>query len=157
VIFKFRNLAAFAAVLMMAAPAIAQEGKWASAADSTANRLIDLERQWAEEACTGNGITQAILAEDFQGTAPDGSRYSKAQEVAHEKPSEVMAKDCRLINARVHFFGENVALVYGSESSVRKSPDGSDSKRCLVWTDTWLERNASWQIVAAQDTQVDCK
>jgi hypothetical protein len=47
--------------------------------------------------------------------------------------------------------------VYGSESSVRKAKDGTEQIRCLIWTDTWLKRNGTWQIIAAQDTQFDCR
>jgi len=67
------------------------------------------------------------------------------------------ARDCRLIDAKVRFFGDDLALVYGSESSVRKAKDGAERARCLTWTDTWLKRNGNWQIIAAQDTQFDCK
>jgi hypothetical protein len=66
-------------------------------------------------------------------------------------------RDCRLIDAKVRFFADNLAMVYGSESSVRKAKDGTQNSRCLIWTDTWLKRNGTWQIVAAQDTQFDCK
>jgi hypothetical protein len=116
--------------------------------------LIDMERQWAEAACTHSTIVERILAEDFQGTSPDGKRYSKAEAVAEAKNSKVQARDCVLMDAKVHFFGESTALVYGSERSVRKESDGRDHTRSLIWTDTWLKRNGNWRIVAAQDTRI---
>ena len=67
------------------------------------------------------------------------------------------ARDCRLIEANVHLFGDALALVYGSESSVRKAKNGIEKRRCVIWTDTWLQRNGKWQIVAAQDTEFECK
>jgi hypothetical protein len=133
----------------------AQQGRWATTTDTTAKSLIDMEREWAEGACTGKIVVQGILAEDFQGTSPDGTRYSKQEAV--ERDSKIAAHDCRLIDAKVHFFGDNTALVYGSESSVRKGNNGQDYTRTLVWTDTWLKRNGRWQIVAAQDMRADCK
>jgi hypothetical protein len=151
------HLATVAAAWLMAFPTLAQEGRWAAPGDETAKHLVAWERQWAEEACTHNGITKTILADDFQGTAPDGRRYTKSEEVEGSQPSKVRARDCRLIDAKVRFFNDNVALVYGSESSIRKSRNGKEYKRCLVWTDTWLKRNGTWQIVAAQDTEVACK
>ena len=96
-----------------------------------------------------------ILAVDFQGTAPDGKRYSKAEEIEDNKSSKIDARDCRLIDAKVHFFGDNTAIIYGSESAIRKSSDGKEYTRTLVWTDTWLKRNGVWQILAAQDTRTD--
>lgn len=135
----------------------AQQGQWAAADNSTATYLADAERQWAEAACTHNKITEKILADDFQGTSPEGKRYTKKEEVADTQDVSKTARDCRLIDAKVRFFGDNLAMVYGSESSVRKAKDGIEKPRCLIWTDTWLKRNDMWQIIAAQDTQFDCK
>ncbi len=134
-----------------------QQGRWAAADNATAKFMVDAERQWAEAACTHNKITEKILADDFQGMSPEGKRYTKSEEVADTADLSKTARDCRLIDAKVRFFGDDLAMVYGSESSVRKPKDGTEKSRCLIWTDTWLKRNGTWQIVAAQDTQFDCK
>ncbi len=134
-----------------------KQGQWAAADSATAKFIVDAERQWAEDACTHNKITEKILANDFQGTSPEGKRYTKSDEVADTADMSKTARDCRLIDAKVRLFGDNLAMVYGSESSVRKTKDGTEKSRCLIWTDTWLKRNGSWQIIAAQDTQIDCK
>jgi len=134
-----------------------QQGRWAAADNPTAKFMIDAERQWAEAACTHNKIAEKILADDFQGTSPEGKRYTKSEEVADMSDLSKTARDCRLIDAKVRFFGDELALVYGSESSVRKAKDGAEKARYLIWTDTWLKRNGNWQIIAAQDTQFDCK
>jgi hypothetical protein len=116
--------------------------------------MVDLERQWAEASCTGK-LTETLFADDFQGTSPSGKRYDKAEAV-HEDRSE-RATNCHLDDAKVRFFGDNVAIIYGSERAVRKGKDGTENLRCLIWTDTWLKRGGKWQIVAAQDTAVPCK
>jgi hypothetical protein len=134
-----------------------QQGQWAAADSPTAKFMIDAERKWAEAACTHDKIAQTILAEDFQGTSPEGQRYSKSEEVSDTEDTSKNARDCRLIDAKVRFFGDSLALVYGSESAVRKDKDGTEQSRCLIWTDTWLKRNGNWQIIAAQDTRFDCK
>ena len=134
-----------------------QQAQWAAADDVTAQYIIDAERQWAEAACTHNKIAEKILADDFQGTSPEGKRYTKSEEVADTQESSNTARDCRLIDAKVRLFGDDLAMVYGSESSARKAKDGIDKSRCLIWTDTWLKRNGMWQIIAAQDTQFACK
>lgn len=148
-------LVVFATIAGLAAAG--QQGRWAAADDATAKFMVDAERQWAEAACTHNQIAEKILADDFQGTSPEGKRYTKAEEVVDTADSSKTVRDCRLIDARPRFFGDNLAMVYGSESSVRKAKDGTEKPRCLIWTDTWLKRNGKWQIIAAQDTQVECK
>ena len=135
-----------------------QQGQWAGADNTTAKFIVDAERQWAEAACTHNKIAETILTDDFQGTSPeDGKRYTKSEEVADNSNSSKTARDCRLTDAKVRLFGDNLAMAYGSESSIRKTKVGTEKPICLTWTDTWLKRNGRWQIIAAQDTQFACK
>ncbi|UWZ81897.1 nuclear transport factor 2 family protein [Occallatibacter riparius] len=142
-------------VLGASIPAFAQQSHWADAGDPTAKMMIDAERKWAEASCDHNRIAETIVAEDFWGTAPDGSRYDRAKEMAGDQSRS--ARDCKLDGAKVRLFGDSLAMVYGSERATQTGADGKDVGRCLVWTDTWLKRNGKWQIIAAQDTAVPCK
>lgn len=132
-------------------PAQAQASHWASADDPTAKSLIDMERQWAEAACTHNGIEKTILAADFHGTAPNGSLYSKQEAVAYAEKEKPAEEACTMYEVKVHFFGDSMAILYGSESAVHVEPDGRRHTVRLTWTDTWLKRHGMWQVVAAQD------
>ena len=151
------TLAFIGAAFVVIVAANAQQGKWAATDDNTAKSLIDMERQWAEASCTHSLIVQEILADDFQGTSPGGKLYSKKEAVEEEKTSKNEERDCHLDDAKVHFFGDNIALVYGHETASRRSSDGKENTTSLIWTDTWLKRNGAWQIVAAQDMRADCK
>ena len=149
--------AASIAVLAVAAAAVAQQARWATANDQIAQSLIAMERQWAEESCTHKLVVQTLLADDFEGTSPEGKRYTKSQAIAYAESSKEVARDCLLNNVDVHFFGDSIAIAYGSESWTTRADNGTDQKRCLIWTDTWLKRNGTWQIVAAQDMPFACK
>jgi len=116
--------------------AYGQQGRWAAGDNATAKFMVDAERQWAEAACTHNKIAEKILADDFQGTSTEGERYTKSEEAADTADLSKTARDCRLIDAKARFFGDDLAMVYGSESSVRKAKDGAEKSRCLIWTDT---------------------
>ena len=142
--------AAIAVNLAFWIPAQAQDGHWSAATDTTAKSLIDMERLWAQAACTHNGIEKTILAEDFFGTAPDGARYSKQQAIALSSAS-ITEEACTMYEVKVHFYGESMAILYGSESAIHNEADGRKHRVKLTWTDTWLKRNGKWQIVAAQD------
>jgi hypothetical protein len=131
-------------------PAQAQQSRWARVDDATAKALINSERQWLESGCTPNGIEKTILADDFQGTAPDGSHYTKPQALA-DSAKDAPEEDCRLYDVTVHFFGDSIAILYGSESAVHIEANGRRHRVKLTWTDTWLRRHGKWQIVAAQD------
>jgi hypothetical protein len=134
----------------------AQQSHWASVDDKTAKYIIESERKWAEGVCANNGVVAGLLAEDFQGTSTTGARYTKADELRDEKGSHT-ARDCGLDETKVRFFGDSLAIVYGSEHAVGKDKSQPKAKVCQVWTDTWLKRGGKWQIVAAQDNRVACR
>ena len=137
---------------MISVSVTAQKAYWASSDDSLARELIAKEKMWAESNCSPQPDLEDVFADEFQGTAPDGSRYGK--EEAMSTNLENPDRQCLFGEVRIQFFGETVAVAYGNESSIRKGEDGKEFLRCLVWTDTWLKRNGIWQIIAAQDVVV---
>ena len=148
-----------AALLLTAAHAAnteAQPSHWATVDDKTAHYIIDMERKWAEEVCSNNGVVSELLAADFQGTSTSGRRYTKIDELRDEKSAH-SAHGCGLDDAKVRFFGDSVAMVYGAEHAIGKDKAHPEAKVCQVWTDTWLKRDGKWQIIAAQDNKTDCK
>ncbi len=134
----------------------AQQSHWASADDKTANYIVQMERKWAEGVCVDNGVVASLLADDFQGTSTEGVRFTKADELKDEKGART-AHDCALDEAKVRFFGDSVAVVYGSEHAVGKDKSQPNAKVCQVWTDTWLKRGGTWQIIASHDNRVECR
>jgi hypothetical protein len=145
-----------AVATILLATAHAQQSHWAAPDDKTAKYITDMERKWAEGVCADNGVVADLLAEDFQGTSTKGERFTKADELKDEK-SPRSAHGCGLDEVKVHFFGDAMAMVYGSEHAIGKDKDHPEAKVCQVWTDTWLKRNDKWQIVASQDNRVECR
>ena len=52
----------------------------------------------------------------------------------------------RLNDVKVRFYG-NTAIAQGSETWEKRSGE----RGRFVWTDTWLQRDGRWQIIAAED------
>jgi hypothetical protein len=144
-----------AGVLLLGA-AQAQQSRWAVPDDKTAKYMIDMERKWAEGVCADNGVVAELLADDFQGTSTNGERFNKADELKDEKGPR-SAHGCGLDTAKVRFFGDTMAIIYGTEHAIGKDKAHPEATVCQVWTDTWLKRNGKWQIVASHDNRVECK
>lgn len=123
---------------------------------ATAQWMVEQAKAWADQACGGKWVITDLLADDFRGTSPKGIRYAKPTGEPPDDPNTKWSTDCRLDDADVRFFGADVAVVYGAESKTVALPDGKTERRCLVWTDTWLQRNGKWQIIAVQDNRIDC-
>ena len=139
----------------MTAPSLAQDSRWGSSDEATVKSMIASEAKWANAACSEQPDLHVFIADDYQGTSTTGRRYPKADAIADDPNKQ--ARDCQLGDVKVRFFGDSIAVAYGAESRVQKAADGTEAKRCQVWTDTWLKRNGQWQIVAAQDTVIPCE
>lgn len=150
-------LAAIAATLPLVS-VHAQQSHWASPDDKNAQYMIDMERKWAEGVCVDNGVVAGLLADDFEGTSTStaGTRFTKADELRDEK-SPRTAHDCGLDEAKVRFFSDSLAIVYGREHAIGKDKSQPAAKVCQIWTDTWLKRKNKWQIIASQDNRIACK
>jgi hypothetical protein len=151
-----RILTVTLAAMVMLVPAYAQESHWASSDDKTAKYIIDMERKWAEGVCVDNGVIAGLLADDFQGTSTAGVHFTKADELKDEKGPRT-AHDCGLDDAKVRFFGDSFAVVYGHEYAIGKDKSQPNAKVCQVWTDTWISRGGKWQVIASHDNRVECK
>jgi hypothetical protein len=114
------------------------------------------EAEWAAQPCTHTVVETDLLWDDFIGTDTRGGRYSMQQSIEESKADSTRARDCRLLEAQVHFYSGDVAVVFGSETAVEAKPDGGEERRCLYWTDTWLRRAGQWRIAARSKTP-DCR
>lgn len=113
----------------------------------TERYILESERQWAESVATGDtSAIQRILADDFMGVDPKGGLYNKQQMITDTRNATKYFVSNRLNDVKVRFYG-NTAVAQGSETWEKRSGE----RGRFVWTDTWLQRNGRWQIVAAED------
>lgn len=147
-------MAAIAFLATLAGPALADDVP--SKSRSTAQWMIQQETDWADMACGGKWIALDVFADDFQGTSPKGAHYGKPKSVPKYDKNAKWSTDCRLDRADVRFFSPEVAVVYGAESKTVALQGSKHERRCVAWTDTWLKRKGKWQIIAAQDSRIEC-
>jgi ketosteroid isomerase-like protein len=107
------------------------------------------ESQWAEAGSKGDtAAVERVLADDFVGVAPDGTFYDKAEEIKNTREDNGNTLFNHANEIKVRFFGDT-AVAQGSETWERRT--GEPKKGSYIWTDTWVQRNGKWQIVAAED------
>jgi ketosteroid isomerase-like protein len=113
----------------------------------TERHILESERQWAESVATGDtSAIERILADDFIGVDPKGHLYTKQQMIDETRNAPKYFVSNRLNDVKVRFYSDT-AIAQGSETWEKRSGE----RGRFVWTDTWLQRNGRWQIVAAED------
>jgi uncharacterized protein (TIGR02246 family) len=111
------------------------------------SQIREIEQAWAETAVTGDTmVIKRILADDFSGTSPEGTLYTK-QDFIDEMKANPPAFTSNIVNdVKVRFVGE-VAVAQGNETFTRKNGEVAR----FVWTDVLVQRDGRWQIIAAED------
>jgi ketosteroid isomerase-like protein len=113
----------------------------------TQRYILECERQWAESVASGDtSAIERILADDFIGVDPKGHLYTKQQMIDETRNAPKYFVSNRLNDVKVRFY-DKTAIAQGSETWEKRSGE----RGRFVWTDTWLQRNGLWQIVAAED------
>src|ERR1700722_467218 len=80
---------------------------------ATAQWMVEQERAWANQACGGKWVISDLLADDFKGTSPKGTRYEKPTGRPTYDPTTQWSRECSPDEADVRFFGSVTAVVYG--------------------------------------------
>jgi ketosteroid isomerase-like protein len=116
--------------------------------DSAASRILALEDKWNAAYKRGDVATMgSLLAEDFIITVEDGSTLSKSGYIAHNGDSTVHVEVTEMSGQNVRMHG-NTAIVTGAYHEKGVS-DGKPYEYRDRFTDVWMNRNGSWQVVAS--------
>jgi len=124
--------------------------------------IIKLENDWAGAAQRHDADTvRKILADDIIMTYPDGQTGSKASELTDIESGAVTVDSWELSDTKVTVLGADAAFITGR--SVIKNGKYKDAKTKKVinisgeyrFTDVYARRNAQWQAVASQTTQIE--
>jgi ketosteroid isomerase-like protein len=115
-----------------------------------AAKLKALESRWEASFMTHDiTVIEQLVAEDFVGTSSSGKLGNKSSMIAEamkDKNTYTSAVSSEMI---VHSFGPSVAVVTGVARESGKNPKGKAFSHAYRFTDTWVERNGTWQCVAA--------
>lgn len=140
----------FAAALLSVMAAVRAQQSTHPSNSAEAERYIkECESQWVASGASGDpSAVKRCLADDFLGVNIDGSEYDKAKEISNIQSNRNEFQSNGLGEVKVRFYGD-AAVAQGSELWQKRSGE----RGRFVWTDTWIRRNDSWQVVAAEAVQ----
>ncbi|GAA0738995.1 nuclear transport factor 2 family protein [Sphingomonas japonica] len=120
------------------------------AQDRAADEAIIRQRAAAWGAAFTRGDVSAVeslLADDFVGTAKDGTLYDKQAMLGWVRAGPNLTSSTTHVN-RLRFYGD-IAIATGTDEMVGPPPALKPIK--TVWTDIWIHRDGEWRVVAAHD------
>lgn len=132
----------FAQTKKPAAPAPAK-------APSTSTAIKQLEHDWTDAMKAGDTEKlNAILADDWVGLNPDGSKETKKELLDEIKSGAFKLQSFDMGAMEVAVFG-TTAVVQGSDTEKSMSK-GKDSSGKYVWMDVFAKRDGKWVAVRSQ-------
>ena len=125
---------------------------YATTQNNAAQDVRKLERAWLDAyEQHDEKAMDAIVAEDFTITFPDGSRQSKAQIMASLKmPRRAGSSSPKFYteDVQARIYGDTVILI-GRVVTERQREGQAPSREQQRYTDTYVKQNGRWQVVAS--------
>jgi ketosteroid isomerase-like protein len=126
-------------------------GKGGSGAEQT---LIKIEQEMLDGILKGDpSANERYMADDVVLTGPDGDVLDKARLNADIKSGALKLQSSTMSDMKVRVHGDTAVVTYGStDKGTYKGKDVSGEFR---WTDVFVRRNGSWQLVAGHGSKVE--
>jgi len=135
------------AVLFQIAPNADAQTSAPKAAEEAVRKL---ERAWLD-AYEQRDVKamEAIVADDFIITFPEGGKQTKAQiiEMIKKPPRPGSSSKFRTEGTEARVFGDTVVLTGRVTSESQR--EGKSRTEQMLYTDTYVRRNDVWQVVAS--------
>jgi ketosteroid isomerase-like protein len=93
-----------------------------------------------------------IFADDAVVITPDGSPQTKAQLLADVKSGDLVIEASEMSDMKVRAYGDTAVVTYVSADKGKFK--GQDISGRYRWTDVFVRRGGTWQIVAGHGTPI---
>ena len=93
-----------------------------------------------------------VFADDAVVITPDGSPQTKAQLLADVKSGALVIESSEMSDMKVRAYGDTAVVTYVTADKVKFK--GQDISGRYRWTDVFVRRGGTWQIVAGHGTPI---
>ena len=128
----------------------------ASSIESVEKAIFKMESDWADSFVKGDmTVTENITTDDYSFINSSGETQTKVEFVEMFKSGGYKITYLDLDNFKVRVFGDTAVATYGQTE--KSQYQGKDNSGHYVYTDVWIKRNGTWQIVASHGTKSEQK
>ena len=124
------------------------------ASENVESLLSKMEQDWASALVKGDvAFSEAILADDYVGTLPEGRRITKAQDLDELRSGVFKSESMGVDGIKGRVLGDTAIVTL--DQSEKSQFQGKDISGRTMWTDVYMKRNGKWQIVANHGSRVE--
>ena len=146
-----KNMLAIASLCLLSVSVAA--GLAAPQSSTVEDQIKKYEQDWARATVNqGAAAVDQYEADDIITTDPSGRVTDKAQDRMDLSSGDFKIQSMELSEIKVHVYG-NAAVAAGT-NTLRGTYKGQDISGKYRFTDTWVNRNGKWQVVASEYTKV---
>jgi len=117
---------------------------------SVESQLKEIENTY-EAAVPSHNVAaiEPFIADDCVVTNTKGKVMNRRAWLADFRKDTDTYTSARNMKMNVHMAAQNIAVVTGSSREIGKDKAGKPFDRTFLWTDTFVDRNGKWMIVAS--------
>ena len=159
-LFLFTMFFALTALVFAFTPGLSPDTAYSAAPDDDAEKitkeLTQLSIPWGKAPLTRDtDHLKRIWADDFSFIIDDGTVFDKESFLAfsEEDPNTYSSSANTAFNVRV--YGKNFAVTTGDMATAGKHKEGTPFSRTFRFTNVWVRKNGTWQVVAGHASKLE--
>ena len=115
--------------------------------------LMRIEQELIDALLKGDvSANERYLAETCTFNDPDGNVMDKTRSIADLKSGDLKFESSKLEDMKVHVYGNAAIVTYATTD--KGAYKGKDLSGRYRWTDVFIKRGGSWQLVAGHGSRI---
>ncbi|MDB4712808.1 nuclear transport factor 2 family protein [bacterium] len=128
----------------------------ADEAEKITEKITQFSKQWGQVSITKDmAHLKRIWSDDFSYTMPDGTVFDKKAGLSFFEDSTDTSTSEANTAFNVRVYSINFAVADGDHHSVGKDKDGNSFSRKSRFTNVWIRKNGTWQVVAGHSSRLE--
>jgi len=120
---------------------------------SVEKELIKLENEWGDAYVKRDpALFEKMVTDDFIGTMPDGTVYTRAEAVEFIKSYKGDVTSMVTDEWKVRVYGDTAVVT--ARNTYKMVLEGKETAAQERFTDTWIRRDGRWKCVAAHNSTI---
>ena len=159
-LFLFTTFFALTGLVFALTPGLAPDTVYSAAPDDDAEKIkkeiTQLTNQWTQAFIHKDlSFVKRIWADDFSYIMPDGTVYTRKAFLALFENDINTYTSVAITSFKVRVYDNNFAVATGTDHFKGKDKDDKPTSHKGRFTNVWVRKNGTWQVVAGHASKLE--